>query len=404
LGFDYTQFRYTPPVWHEEARRSLLFAHKICFEDPLCQLVGPVIAGINARDYFYEGSRVTPSKIHPSHLELLRRMLTNVQSMGTLIRQGIVIPHSLLTSRIPDYDEGEYSSVRYRDQNSYFLAEELANVLGPLISLGVVDGVGLPPYIVAKAKELATGPDECEDIGWFEEFFSEVSVHDDDLPRDDPIRNWPDHLYQIALRKRYVDVAGLAYAPHFSHKDGYKLYAILEAADVTTSEQGRDVTEISTDRYVEKMRSGSVVWSQLDSFLRPRLDVLSDADLVALRLDEPLFQHWRTVVGDSLKAVRGYESETGGTHPERAVYEMRQQYEKWRADSRQQLRDSALGLMFDIGEGAAVGVVGGTLLHDLPTIASLTFAAMYSALKSVHRAFTWRSKNKLYNRLFLSIT
>ncbi len=62
LGFDYAQFRYTPPIWYEEARRELLFAHKICFEDPLCQIVGPVTAGINARNYYHDGRRVEPSR------------------------------------------------------------------------------------------------------------------------------------------------------------------------------------------------------------------------------------------------------------------------------------------------------------------------------------------------------
>ncbi len=317
--------------------------------------------------------------------------------MGTLIRRGIVIPHSLLTKRIEDYSEGEYSSMRFRDENSYFLAEELANTLGPIISTGLADSFGLPTYIVEKAKELATGPGECEDIGWFQEFFDEIAIHDRALPLNDPIRLWPDHMYQIALRRRYVDASGLGYAPHFVHEDGYKLYALLEAADVATS------VSLNEKKYVGRMRSDAIVLSQIDSFLRPKLDILSDDDLVSIRMEDSLLEKWRAVVSSCLKAAREYESLAGRSNPEVAIEEAREQFKQWCANSSSELRRSILHDLFDIREGAVVAVISGAVLSDAPSVASLSLAALYTTLRSAHRTFAWRSERELYNRHFLSV-
>ena len=116
LGVEYAQLAFTPAVWYEDARRLLLFATKVSFEDPLPQLVGPVASLINHRSYTYGDRRVAPARVHPTHIDELRRALMNVQQMARLIREGIVIPHSLRTARLQDYIDAGPQEFRFRDE------------------------------------------------------------------------------------------------------------------------------------------------------------------------------------------------------------------------------------------------------------------------------------------------
>jgi len=97
--------RYTPTLPYEEARKLLLFAHKICFEDPIAQMLEPIIQNINNRAYeialpprnvkeaiFGSYLRVEPPDIQDGHLSLLRETFLNTQRLEKLIRAKIVIP------------------------------------------------------------------------------------------------------------------------------------------------------------------------------------------------------------------------------------------------------------------------------------------------------------------------
>jgi len=411
-GFEYSLFTYTPPIWHDEARRTLLFAHKLCYEDPLPQILGPIVETLDRKDSWHAAGLLKPSKVHPQALELLRTMLLNVQMLERLIRSGIVIPHCLLTSRIPDYLENYDNDKRFTDRMSLERAENFANTLGALLSEGYLDSFRLPPYIVRMARQLAPKPGDWEKIGWFQEVFDEISVHDKKLRDSDPLRLWSYHLYRIALNKRYLDSNGMGYAPHFQHKDGYQLYAILEAADFATRGQERGEPESFRDtgylkdmdvEYSENMKADFVFVSRLDSFMRPKLDVLKDEDLVSIRMNEPLLETWRHTVRETLEVVRKCESDTGRSYPELAAKELRDHYSKWRTDSKRELKNGFLRDAFDFGKGSAISIVSNILLHKATSGATLAIPAVRRILGTTDRVFAWRSNQNLYNRHFLSV-
>jgi hypothetical protein len=109
------------------------------------------------------------------------------------------------------------------------------------------------------------------------------------------------------------DTNGLGYAPYFLQKDGYQIYALLEAAGLATVEAS----------YRSAKRGDAVALSRIVSNLRPKLNVLSDEDLALIRMEEPLFAEWRDVVGGSLEALRSSERDIGKARPELAIEELR---------------------------------------------------------------------------------
>lgn len=403
-GFSYIQFLYTPPIWYQEARKYLLFAHKLSFEDPLPQVIDPIVSNINNRSYQYEDVYVKPALVHASHIEMLRSMLINTQRMSRLIRDGIVIPHQMLNERIPNYSRGEYSSVRFPDETSYFLAESFSQGLGPLISQGYVDSFHLPEYLVKKAKELSYGPGEWEDIDWFSEFFDEISVHDEELAAEDPIRYWPDHLYQIALYKRYFEAHKLGHSLHFLHPQGYQIYSILEAADLLTSlPQSNYQPTLDSVDYANSLRHDAVLVNRLDSALQPKLNVLSDDDLASIRIQEDLFEEWRDTLRGILKTVQINESAIGKSDERFVADAVRESFQKWQDSRAQRLRKTALGNLFDVGQGAVFSIISSMALGSSVSLASLSLGALYGVLKGGRRIFSWRKKEDLVKRHFLSV-
>jgi hypothetical protein len=281
--------------------------------------------------------------------------------------------------------------------------EAFANVLGAFISEGLLDSFHLPAELVKRVKELAPRPGEWKNVGWLAECFEEISNHDELLPPDDPLRSWPDHMYRIALYMRYFDAHKLGYSPHFLQEQGYQLYSLLEATDMAAYGLTGETPDVPTRKYAQTMGGDKVLVSCLSAFLKPRLSVLSDEDLASIR-DEGLFENWRVVVRDSLKAVREHEMYAGQQQPNAVAEEVRERYEKWRADSKARLRGTPLETLFDIAKGAAVSVITRIAIGDLESVASLSLGAAYTILESVGRTFTWRKSEKVFNRHFLSIT
>lgn len=404
-GFSRILFSYTPPIWYQEARKYLLFAHKVAFEDPLTQIIDPIVSNINNRSYHYDDVYVKPAMVHSSHIDMLRSMLINTQRMSRLIRDGIVIPHCLLNERIPGFSRGEYSSMRFPDQETYFVMEGLSKSLGALISGGYVDGFGVPDYLVRKAKDLASyyGGD-WEDIDWFLEFFDEISIHDEELDQRDPIRDWPDHLYRIGLYRRYFDAHKLGYSLHFLHRHGYQIYSILEAADLVTSlTQNDDHPALDSIDYARSLGGDAVLVNTLDSALQPKLDVLTDDDLASIRFQEDLFEDWRDTLRGILTTVQNYESGTGKRDERVVVDEVTQRFQKWEDLRVRRLKKTVLGNLFDIGSGAGVSLISSLAFGGQVSLPKLSVGALYAVLKGTGRIFSWRRKENLVKRHFLSV-
>ena len=78
-----------------------------------------------------------------------------------------------------------------------------------------------------------------------------------------------DHFYRIALYGRYFDTTKLGYAPHFLHRDGYRLYELLEAADQVTAVGGPDRETGLAREMKDRLDGDRIVVSRLEALVRP---------------------------------------------------------------------------------------------------------------------------------------
>ena len=393
----FIQFSYTAPVWYEEARKYLLFAHKLCFEDPLAQIIDPITRNINNRSFQFEDLMVEPAGVHPSHVELLRQTLVNVKRMATLIRRGIVIPHCLKPDRIPEYSPGD--SMRFPDETSYSIASHLAHILGPLMATGQLDNFRLPDYLIERAKQVREKWDWEFGVDWFWEFFDYFPDQDEIDPYD-PIREWPDHLYRIALLSRYVDAHQLGFSPHFFNSDGYQIYSILEAADLrnTLVQKFDPLTAMRTSD------EPGVLISYLPAGVQPKPE-LSDDDLIKLRLEEDLFEEWRVAVSRVLTTVRRLTDFNFNQQDQARTFtaEMREEFESWETRRSRELKKSTRSALWDLGIGGVISFISGGILSALPSAVSLALDASLGGIKEGAKIFTWRRKGDLVKRHFLSV-
>lgn len=401
LGLEnFIQFSYTAPVWYEEARKYLLFAHKLCFEDPLPQIIYPITRNINNRSYQFENLLVEPARVHPSHLELLRQMLVNVKRMATLIRRGIVIPHCLKLDRIPEYAQGEL--MRFPDETSYSIARHFAYVLGRLMATGQVDKFGLPDYLIKRAKQVRKKWDWEFGVDWFWEFF-DFFPDQDEIDLFDPIREWPEHLFRIALLRRYIEAHQLGFSPHFLHRDGYQIYSILEAADLRNTIMQNE-TDFDPSRVMKTLDEPGVLISYLPAGVQPKPE-LSDDDLIKLRLEEDLFEEWRVAVSRVLTTVRRHSDFHFSQQEQARAFsaEMREEFEGWQNRRSKELKKSTRSALWDLGIGGVISFISGGILSALPTAVSLALDASLGSIKESGKIFTWRKKGDLVKRHFLSV-
>ena len=391
------QFNYTTPVWYEEARKYLLFAHKLCFEDPLAQVIDPITRNINNRSFQFEDLLVEPAGVHPLHFELLRQTLVNVKRMATLIRRGIVIPHCLKPDRLPDYSPGD--SLRFPDETSYSIASHLAYVLGSLMATGQLDNFRLPDYLIRRAKQVRKKWDWEFGVDWFWEIFDYFPDQDEIDPHD-RIREWPNHLYRIALLGRYVDAHQLGFSPHFFSSDGYQIYSILEAADLrsTLMQKFDPLTAMRTSD------EPGVLISYLPAGVEPKPE-LSDDDLIKLRLEEDLFEEWRSAVSRVLTTVRRLTDFNFNQQDQARAFtdQMREEFESWETRRSKELKKSARSVLWDLGIGGVISFISGGILSALPSALSLGLDASLGGVKEGAKIFTWRRKGDLVKRHFLSV-
>lgn len=401
-GFENPKIAYTPPVWHDEVRRTLLFAHAVVFEDPLSQILDVIAPNLNPQiEYIGDGGVLYPNYASDEQLELLRHTLINVQRLEPLIRAKIVIPHCMLTSRIPDYEYTDEFGPSFRDFTSLRNARDAAYVLGGLFASGLVDDFRFPPFMIRRAKRLANESEGWEDVDWWTEFFERIASEDKYYQRH-PVYGWPDHLYRYSLHSRYVEKNELGYSLHFVHKHGYQLCAVLDAANLAvTKHDGKRL-----DRgYQKRMDSDSVYVQQMNSFLRPRLKVLKDVDLIAIRCDkENVFEEWRGMVRNALTVVRSGALHTGRVHEEFAVEELRDQYDQWRKSSVKDIKSKVVKDVTATGNSMGLSMVlSEALLHHATGGVSLALKGATRLLGTGQRAFEWREEHGLVERHFLSV-
>ncbi len=386
-GFTGVHIDYVTPTWHNEARRALLFAHKICFEDPLDHLIEPIADHVLDRTLTAGSYRLESMPLTGQQLESLRLALVNAQSLSPLIKSGIVIPHALRISRVPQYSRSpDINNIRFRDVTSARYAADWADKIGHMIASGVCDRFRLPEYIIGIFKAAAPSVKD-----WWWDFFLEIGF-DDQLPRNDPLCGWADELYRLALHIRYGDQMG--YKPHFTHPHGAQIYALIEAADLAHT---------ASQAFSDAVRSDVVYASRLDARVCPKLGSLSDADLVAIRQQEDLFETWRGMVSSILTKLRNHESDTGSERPELLAKAISEQYADWLHQSREQLTEKHLSSRFEIAEGIAVGLVSGIALGDPISVASLSIGAGYGGIKWLGKFCAWRNERALIDRHYLAI-
>jgi len=398
---------YTPRLPYDEARRLLLFAHKICLEDPLAQILDPIVRNINNRVYefmlppqnprdivFPRSLRVEPSEIHDGHLSLLRDTLVNTQRLAKLIRRKIVIPHKFIDVDITEHDWNPRDYPRWPNIKNRYAMEDAAALLGNLLAQGSLTGFGFPDALVEAAKAFRGSEDNLEGHHWIHGFFLDFPV--EAYP---PLEHWVDFLYRIMMYDRYHAVKSLGYSQYFTHTDGYKLLSIIEAADLAQSAPGIDVKD-----YAKRMTGDRVLVHRLESNLRPNASILRDDDIIKIRLEEELFEEWRSIIRESLQAVESFNAATGRTDGNAIREEIHERMSKWSEARRKRLKSSFLRTVVDVGEGAFVSFVTGLAVSDPEGVPALALGAAYTTLRASARLFSWRRRDKLINRHFLSIT
>ena len=272
------------------------------------------------------------------------------------------------------------------------------------MSSGQADQFGLPAEIVQRAKAAVRGRiGGWQSLDWFHEFFETIAL-DDALPDDAPSRLWMDHLYRIALYGRYFDTTKLGYAPHFLHRDGYRLYELLEAADQVAAAAGDPDRETGLAREMKDRLDGDrIVVSRLEALVRPKA-ILSDADLASIRLNEHLFEEWRALIKDALDAVGKYEQLLGREDPSAAAHEIQARLEKWQADSLRLTRKGIIETVKDVTGGVTFSIVSSLVLTGEPEkIVLLAADAAWSLLRPLGRMFRWRKARELFRRHSLSV-
>jgi hypothetical protein len=421
--FTWKHDSYNPPLWHDDLRRVLLFAHKVVFEDPLPEALGAVLEYLHpdvAETHL--GGTTWASFLRPDNLTFLRRVLVNVQKLEVLIRRGIVIPHRLLNERLPGYGNSLIADELVTEE-CIGRAIHLSESLAALISSGYVDGFHLPANMVEFIKRNVSRNGGWKNVRWWEDIFEDIyyslteraqkeKLRPSPIPprwpleTSDPLRYWADHIYKIAKHRRYIDEYKLGYSPHFIHSHGFQINEILEAADLATGRQFLDNVDTIAGReskYADAMHCGRVHISRLDAFLRPRNDILKDADLVSIRLNEPLFAKWRDTVEKTLEAVRHCELETGRSDPNIVTLELAERYNAWRFDSAKELRGSFLRDTFETGTGTAISIVANVLLDNATFGLTMAIPAVRKLFGAGVRIFEWRDDQTVYSRHFLSI-
>jgi hypothetical protein len=398
-----------PPLWHDDIRRVLLFAHKVVFEDPLPEVLGVVLT------YLHPGlAGAWTSHVRQDHLAFLHRALVNVQALELLIKRGIVIPHCLVRNRLPgyDFDDGAVGG-EFNVSGDTTRAMNLSDSLAALISSGELDGFQLPENAVALIKGFASSRKAgWRGVHWWEEFFDDIArtrsrkIIRWPIEPGDPLEYWADHIHRIASLKCYIDEHRLGYSPHFLDGQGCQIYEILEAADLATGREfmeSADTIKGNEGKYSKIMQSDRVYISRLDSFMRPKNEILKDKDLVSIRLDEPLFARWRSTVKETLEAVRQCELETG-VHDQTIVSsELTEKYEVWRSESALQLKGGFLRDAFDLGKGFGLTTIANVLLGKATFGLSIAIPVVRKLLGAGVRTFDWRKDQGIYNRHFLSI-
>ena len=400
-GFNHPHIRYTPPVWHNEVRRTLLFAHAVVFEDPLSQILDVIARNLKPRTgRIGNGGIAFPNFASDAQLELLKLTLLNVQRMEPLIRARIVIPHCLLAERIPDYSYTGDFGPDYHDLTSLRGAWDAADILGGLFSSGLVDEFRLPPFMIHRAKRLADSSGDWKQVNWWREFFEAVAFEDRHYQRH-PVYYWLDHLYRYSLHSRYIKENALGYSLHFLQRQGYQLCSLLHAAELAvTNYDGNRFDR----RYQERMDSDSVYVQQMNSLLRPQLKVLKDADLIAIRSDKDnVFEEWRGMVRKALTVVRNSALLTGREHEEFAVEELRDQYDQWRRKSVKEIKSKVIKDFTSTGKSMGLSMVSSeAVLHHATGGLSLVVKGARRLLGTGHRALEWREGHNLVERHFLS--
>jgi hypothetical protein len=402
FGFGHPMFDYTPPLWKDQIRKYLLFAHRVCFEDPIYQIIDPVATCIGERSYMDGGVLFQPSVTHPEQLELLRTCLLNVQAMAPLIRAGIAIPHQFRTDRLPGFREGEYSSNWFPDENSYFLMERISQLLGETMSVGALDRTGLPSELVQAAKEYAERQGGWQNVGWHAEFFDEFGAFNPHLEKLRAYDELPDTIFHFASFGRYLETNNLNYQLHYNEPWKYKLLESLEVVDFASELVGGDHGSGAANLGPRDLAS-AVAINRIESKILPNLDALSDRDLVAMRQNEELFAQWRDLI--RLPLQRADQLAASDARVSRHLREeLSDVYAGWRAQSKREVRQSLGGFVSEIGEGATVGIVAGAALGEPFSAASLALGAAYNVLKGGGRAFSWRQDRQLVARHFLAVT
>ena len=156
-------------------------------------------------------------------------------------------------------------------------------------------------------------------------------------------------------------------------------------------------------RYAKRMRKDDIRVNRLEAQLRPNPSILGDEDLIRIRLEEDLFEEWRNTVRDSLQAVESYESAMGRTDATAVQKEIRERMDNWSEKRRKGMKSAVLKNVVAVGEGAAVSFVSGLALSGHANLPSLAIGAAYKTIKAGTRLFTWRRRDKLISRHFLSV-
>ena len=414
---------FTPSLPYDEARRLLLFAHRVSFEDPLYQIVEPIVGQINNRPFtvpvtprsardivFGSMVQVDPPKVDQRHYDILRETLKNTQRLEALIRAKIVIPHQFRDVDISPGDWEGNSFPRFPNRKVRAEMEDAAVIFGNLLGGGALKGFGFPEEIERVAAEFreqgADAFDDDDPQGFYEidPWVNDFYWGDNGLwKKHAPFEHWLDYLYRYAMYDRYHAIKGLGYCQHFEHEDAQKLAAVVEAADLLQGAAQQEDASEARLAYAKRLRADDVRLQRLSASLRPKMIELDDQDLIKIRLEEGLFEDWRTVVQESLQAVESYDAVMGTTSPNLVRQEIADRMKDWSAKRDKGLKSRFLGGAFDIGEGAAVSVVTGLALGAPATAPALIAGAAWTTVKSTVRLFRWRHREGLIRRHFLSV-
>ena len=137
--------------------------------------------------------------------------------------------------------------------------------------------------------------------------------------------------------------------------------------------------------------------------MQPKLNVLTDDDLASIRLQEDLFEEWRNTLREILKTVQINESAIGKNDERFVAGAVRESFQKWQDLRAERLKKTALGNLFDVGQGAVFSIISSIALGGPVSLPSLSLGALYGVLKGGSRIFSWRKKEDLVKRHFLSV-